>query len=206
MHTEIQYYINLLSPYVHTYGYLVAFFGMMLENAGIPVPAESTLVAMAFFAGQKVLNIWLIIPIAILGDTIGDNLGFWIGREGGRPLVEKYGKYVRIDQKKLGEMETLFKEKGGRTVYTAHFFATTRILAALTAGMSHMPYKRFLTFNILGAISFVTIISLVSYHFSKNLDTVLAFLHYFRWGGFVILTVIIIYYFHKHWQKRNSRK
>ncbi len=202
MHTEIQYYVNLLSPYVHTYGYLVAFFGMMLENAGIPVPAESTLVAMAFFAGQKVLSIWLVIPIAIVGDVVGDNIGFWIGREGGRPLVEKYGKYVRIDQKKLSEMEALFKEKGGRTVYTAHFFATTRILAALTAGMSHMPYKRFLTFNILGAISFVTVISLVSYHFSKNLDTVLRFLHYFRWAGFVVLALIIIYYFHKHFGKR----
>lgn len=201
MHTEIQYYVNLLSPYVHTYGYLVAFFGMMLENAGIPVPAESTLVAMAFFAGQKVLNIWLVIPIAIVGDVVGDNIGFWIGREGGRPLIEKYGKYVRIDKKKLDEMETLFREKGGRTVYTAHFFATTRIVAALTAGMSHMPYKRFLTFNIFGAISFVTLISLLSYHFSKNLDMVLRFLHIFRVLGLVVLALIIIYYFHKHFQR-----
>ncbi len=194
MNGEVQHYVDLLAPYVHTYGYLVAFFGMMLENAGIPVPAESSLVALAFFAGQGALNIWFIIPVAIIGDVVGDNIGFWIGRLGGRPLVEKYGRFVRIDSKKLDKMDKLFKEKGGRTIYTAHFFATTRIVAALTAGMSHISYKKFLEFNVLGAASFVTLVALISYHFSKNLDEVLKFLHYFRWAGFIVFLTVVLFY------------
>jgi len=159
MNTEAQHFINILSPYIHSYGYLTAFFGMMLENAGIPVPAETALIILSFFAGQGFLKIWLIIPIAIIGDTVGDNIGFWIGRFGGRRLVEKYGHYVHIDRDKLAAMESLFKEKGGRTVFTAHFFSTTRITAALTAGISHMQYKRFMVFNAAAAGAFVGLVA-----------------------------------------------
>ncbi len=142
MSPEAQHFIDLLAPYIDSYGYWVAFFGMMVENAGIPVPAETSLIILSFFASQGVLKIWLIIPIAIIGDTAGDNIGYAIGRFGGRPLVDRYGKYIRLDPEKLDRMEKLFREKGGRTVYFAHFLASTRITAALTAGMAHMRYPQ----------------------------------------------------------------
>jgi len=206
MSGEAQHFISLLSPYIRAYGYWVAFFGMMLENAGIPVPAESALIVLAFFAGQGVLKIWLVIPIAILGDVIGDNMGFFIGRLGGRRLVERYGRYVRIDKQKLDAMDALFREKGGRTVFTAHFFATTRITAALTAGISHMPYPRFLKFNVAAAATFVTLVALVTYHFGKNLDATLRFFHLFRLTGLVIVTLIVTIYLYRYWQREKDRR
>ncbi len=179
----------------------------MLENAGIPVPAETALIVLSFFAGQGVLKIWLIIPIAILGDVCGDNIGFFIGRFGGRPLVEKYGRYVRIDKEKLDYMESLFKEKGGRTVYSAHFFSTTRITAALIAGISHMPYKKFLGFNLAAAATFVTLVAAITYYFGRNLDAVLKFFHIFRLAGFSVIALIVVAYLFKYYQKkRHIRK
>ncbi|MCL4310610.1 MAG: DedA family protein [Actinomycetota bacterium] len=202
MSPEAQHHINLIAPWVRSYGYFVAFFGMMLENAGIPVPAETALIILSFFASQSVLKIWLVIPIAILGDACGDNIGFFIGRFGGRPLVEKYGRYVRIDKEKLDYMETLFKEKGGRTVYSAHFFATTRITAALIAGISHMKYKRFLGFNLAAAASFVTLVGTTTYLFGKNLDAVLRIFHIFRLAGFVVVALIVVFFLYRYYQKK----
>ena len=202
MSTEAQHFVNLLSPYIHSYGYLVAFFGMMLENAGIPVPAETALIVLSFFAGQGLLKIWLVIPIAIVGDAVGDNIGFWIGRLGGRRLVEKYGRYVRIDKAKLEAMESLFSEKGGRTVFTAHFFSTTRITAALIAGISHMRYKRFLAFNVAAAGVFVTLVAGATFYFGKNLDATLRFFHLFRLVGLSIAVVLVTAYLYRFYQQK----
>ncbi len=202
MSTEAQYFINLLSPYIYSYGYLVSFFGMMLENAGIPVPAETALIICSFFAGQGVLKIWLIIPIAILGDVIGDNIGFCIGRFGGRPLVEKYGCYVRLDRDKLDALEALFREKGGRTVFTAHFFASTRIAAALISGISHMHYSRFLAFNLAAAIAFVSLVANVTFFFGKNLDATLHFFHMFRIAGLILAVMLATSFLYRFYQQK----
>ncbi len=207
MSTEAQYFINLLSPYIYSYGYLVAFFGMMLENAGIPVPAETALVICSFFAGQGVLKIWLIIPIAVLGDVIGDNIGFCIGRFGGRPLMEKLGRYVRLDRDKLDAMEALFREKGGRTVFTAHFFASTRIVAALIAGLSHMQYLRFMAFNLAAAIAFVSLVTTVTFFFGKNLVAAMHFFHIFRTAGLILaVTLVTTFLFRFYQQKKHLYK
>ncbi len=202
MSTEAQYFINLLSPYIYSYGYWVAFFGMMLENAGIPVPAETALIICSFFAGQGVLKIWLIIPIAILGDVIGDNIGFCIGRFGGRPVVEKFGRYVRMDKDKLDAMEALFREKGGRTVFTAHFFATTRIAAALIAGISHMRYPRFIIFNLTAAVAFISVVTNVTFFFGKNLDVTLRFFHVFRMAGLAVAVFLVTSYLYRFYQQK----
>ena len=202
MSTEAQYFINLLSPYIFTYGYWVAFFGMMLENAGIPVPAETALIICSFFASQGVLKIWLVIPIAIIGDVIGDNIGFCIGRFGGRPLVEKYGRYVRFNKDKLEDMEALFRDKGGRTIFTTHFFATTRILAALTAGISHMHYPRFLVFNLAAAVAFISLVANITYFFGKSLDVTLRFFHLFRLAGLFIAVFLVVSFLYRFHQRK----
>jgi membrane protein DedA with SNARE-associated domain len=202
MHSEAQYFVGLLSPYILSYGYWVAFFGMMLENAGIPVPAETALIICSFFAGQGVLKIWYVISVAILGDVIGDNIGFCIGRFGGRPMVEKYGRYIGLGRDKLDAMEALFKQKGGRTVFTAHFFATTRIATALISGISHMHYPRFLVFNIAAAVMFVTGVAGITFFFGKNLEATLHFFHLFRIVCLVIAVLLATSFLYRFYQKR----
>ena len=177
----------------------------MLENAGIPVPAETTLLTLAFFAGQGILKIWLLIPIAILGDVTGDNIGYAIGRFGGRPLVARYGGYIRISQERLDAMERLFREKGGRTVYSAHFFATTRITAALIAGIAHMRYRRFLAFNAAAAAAFVTALAMLTYLFGRNLDTVLRYFAIYSWAALAAVTLVAAYLLFRYYRRNRTR-
>ena len=199
---EAQHFVSLLSPYIHAYGYWVAFFGIMLENAGIPIPAETTLVILSFFASQGALNIRLVIPIAILGDTVGDNIGFFIGRTGGRRLMEKFGPYVRLDIGKLDAMEALFREKGARTVFTAHFFSTTRFIAAFAAGVSHMPYRKFLAVNVAAAVVFVTLVTGISYYFGSNLDATLRIFHLFRIAGLTVAVLLVTAYLYRFYLRK----
>lgn len=205
MNSEIQYFINLLGPYIHTFGYLVAFFGMMLENAGIPVPAETALIVLAFFAGQGSLKIWLLIPIAIIGDITGDSLGYVIGRFGGRPLIKKFGRYIRIDKKRMNAAESLFKKRGGITVFTSQFFSVTRTTISLFAGVSKMAYKRFLAFDAAAATILVLAVSGATYYFGKNLDAVLRFFHTFRLASLIIVIAIITIYFYRYYHKKPDK-
>lgn len=207
MGPEAERFINLLSPYIHAYGYWVAFFGLMIENAGVPVPAETTLVILSFFASQGALNIRLVIPIAILGSIAGDNIGFFIGRTGGRRIVEKFGPFFRIDMARLEAMEALFREKGARTVFTAQFFSTTRFVAAFAAGVSHMPYPKFLAVNAAAASVFVTLVAGATYYFGANLDSTLRFFHLFRLVGLVVAVLLVTaYLYHFYLRKKHLYK
>src|SRR6267142_1012943 len=86
--------LSALLSYFEQYGYWVVFFGVMLENAGIPVPGETILLAAGFFAEQGKFNLWEVMAIAAAGAILGDNAGYYIGHKIGRSTLERYGKYV----------------------------------------------------------------------------------------------------------------
>lgn len=206
MGNEAQHFINVLTPYINHYGYWVAFFGMMLENAGIPVPGETALIVVAFYAGRGLLNIWIAIPLVILGDVIGDSIGYLIGRFGGRPLVEKYGQYVRIDEKKLIATETLFREKGLQTVFASQFSSLTRTTGSIAAGLAHMPFRKFITVDTAAASLLVTMVATLTFRFSQNLDLVLHFLKVFRTIGLVAVALIIVTYLYRHYKRSDAER
>ncbi len=203
MSVEAKHFIDLLSPYVHAYGYWMAFFGMMLENAGLPVPGETALIVMSFFAGQGLLKIWLVIPLTIIGDVIGDCLGYGIGRYGGRPLVEKYGRFVRIDKAKLDAAEALYKERGGRTVFASQFSSVTRLTGSIAAGLSHMPFRRFLAVDTIAAIVLVGLVGSLTFYFGNNLDAVLRFLHVFRLAAVGVVGAIVAGFLYRYYQRQD---
>ncbi|MCL4499008.1 MAG: VTT domain-containing protein [Chloroflexi bacterium] len=202
--SEAQHYINLLSPYIYHYGYLVAFLGMMLENAGIPIPGETALIIVSFFAAQGVLKIWLAVPLVIIGDVIGDSIGYLIGRFGGRPLVEKYGRFIRLDKAKLDAAESLFREKGGRTVFASQFSSVTRTTGSIAAGLAHMPFRKFLAYDSAAAIVLVVLVSSVTFYFGKNVDATLRFFHMFRLVGLGSVATIVTAYLYRYYQRNKN--
>ena len=187
----IQHYINLLSPYIHGYGYWVAFFGLMLENAGVPIPGETALIVVSFYAGQGLLNIWIVVPLAIIGDLIGDSIGYAIGR------------YFPVKNRaNLAPAEALFREKGGRTVFASQFSAVSRATGSIAAGLARMPFKRFITYDTAAATVLVSIVAAVTFHFSKNLDAVVNFFRVFRLAGLAIFVLIILVFMYHYYKKK----
>lgn len=145
------------------YGYAVVFVGVLLENAGAPVPGETMLLAGAALARFGSLRLTWVIAAAIVGATLGDNLGFFIGRRGGRVLVERYGAMIGMTSAHLAKFDRFFERHGAKTVFVARFITGLRVLGALLAGASRLNWSRFLVFNALGAVVWATTFGLVGY-------------------------------------------
>jgi membrane protein DedA with SNARE-associated domain len=138
------------------YGYLVVFFGVMLESAGVPLPGETVLIAAGALVHRRVLDLGDTLLFGILGAVIGDQIGYWVGRLGGRPFALRWGRYAFITPERLGHAEAFFARHGGRAVFLARFVTGLRVFGALVAGTSRMPWVRFALYNVLGGTVWAT--------------------------------------------------
>jgi membrane protein DedA with SNARE-associated domain len=148
---------------VEHYGLLFLFGVVALESAGVWVPGETALVAAGVLASSGHLAIELVIVIAALAAILGDNAGYWIGRTGGRRLALRFPWLARF----LPPAERFFKRHGGKAVFFARFLAGLRVTGAWMAGISHMPWWRFLGWNAAGGIVWATAVGLIAYFFGK---------------------------------------
>ena len=185
--------IQLVAPAIKQYGYLAVFGLILLEDFGVPSPGETTLIAAAFFSGLGDLNIFVVIIIAILGAVLGDNIGYAIGYFGGHPLVLKFGKYLFITKEKLEKAENFFNRHGGKIVALARFVEGLRQVNGIIAGLSDMTWKKFLTFNFLGATFWVILWSLIGYFAGQHIDLFLKYQLIFSIGVGVLIVLYIIY-------------
>jgi membrane protein DedA with SNARE-associated domain len=147
------------------YGYAAIFLVVMMESTGIPMPGETILISAAALAGTKhALDIRGVIAAAAAGGAIvGDNIGFWVGREFGEPLLEKWGYLVGLDARKRLLGRYLFARHGGSIVFFGRFVALLRAFAAVLAGANNLAPWRFFVFNALGGIVWATVFGLGGY-------------------------------------------
>jgi membrane protein DedA with SNARE-associated domain len=175
-----------LHEFISTYGYLAVFIIVGLESAGVPMPGETALVSAAIFAGQGALDIKWVIACAVAAAILGDNAGYWVGREFGFPLVLKYGRYIHLDEGRLKLGQYLFQRHGGKIVFFGRFVAMLRAFAALLAGINRLEWARFFLFNALGAVVWASLFGLGGYFLGH------AFEHYARPVGIAALICAII--------------
>jgi len=149
-----------LEAAVAAYGYLAIFLIVAMESAGIPMPGETVLVAAAILAGRGTLTIYWVIGAAAAGAIIGDNCGYWIGREFGFPLAYRYGRYIHLDERRLKLGQYLFLKHGGKVVFFGRFVAILRAFAAFLAGVNRYNWEEFFLFNAAGGIVWATIFGL----------------------------------------------
>jgi len=161
--------LELLRNTVVQYGYWAVGAGLLLENAGVPAPGETMLLLASFLAySQHELELGWIIVVATIAATLGDNLGFALGYYGGRPFLERYQSIFRVRASRLEQGERLFARYGAVTVFFARFIFGMRIVAGPVAGVLRMPWRKFLLFNFLGAVIWVTVISGAGYLFGQH--------------------------------------
>lgn len=174
---------------IEQYGYLVVLFGVMAESAGVPLPGETILIAAGVLAQQSRLYLGDVILFGILGAVVGDQIGYWVGRKGGRPFILKWGRYVRITPEKLARAEGFFARHGGKAVFLARFVAGLRVFGALTAGVSRMHWRTFIFYNAFGGAVWATAAVLVGYLLGGSLDLVE------RWMGRATTLLVILLVF-----------
>jgi membrane protein DedA with SNARE-associated domain len=159
---------QLLSDFFARYGYWVIFFGVMLENAGVPLPGETVLLFAGFLAYHGKIGLLPAILTAIAGATIGDSLGFVLGRYGGTAFVNHFLRRIGWVARRYDEAQKLFLKYGQWAVFTARFITGLRVFAGILAGVLSMPYPRFLFFNFTGAVCWALTIGCVGFLFGSS--------------------------------------
>lgn len=144
-------------------GYPVLFLLVMAESGGVPVPGETALITAAVLASQGDLQIELVIPIAAAAAIVGDNLGYQIGRKGGRWLLQRPGRFHRQRLQVLRTGEPFFERHGPKAVFFGRFLLGLRVWASWLAGATHMRWSSFVVWNAAGGICWATAVGLVAY-------------------------------------------
>ena len=175
---------------IDTLGYPAVFLLVMGESVGLPLPGETALVLAAGASGVGAgLSVWGVILCAASGAALGDTLGYWIGRKGGRPVLIKGVGPIHIKKKKLDRAEHFFERHGAKTIFLARFIMFLRVVAAFVAGASKMHYRTFLAYNVAGGIVWASAIGLLA-HFAGqqvgSLDQLLV------WLSLVLLALTLI--------------
>lgn len=166
-----------VDPYIAQYGYGALFGVLFAESFGLPLPGEAFLVAASFLAVQGQLNIWLVGLTAWTAAVLGDNVGYAIGRFGGRRLVARHGARVGISDARLNQAERFFAHYGPEVVIIARFFPLLRQLNGIVAGSAAMGWHRFVLYNALGGLIWVGAWSTGVYVFGQQITVWLLRLH-----------------------------
>ena len=193
-----------MTSLVHHYGLIALFLIVMLESGGVPLPGETALVAAGVFASQGELNIVEVIAVAAVAAIIGDNLGYWAGRTGGRKLFERSKFLSRWMDRVLPWAEGFFHRHGAKTIFIGRFFTVLRVTAAWMAGVSRMPWLKFLAWNAAGGICWAVLVGLVAYYLGHAAADAIS--RYGLIGGvaLVVLAALALVGFH-FWKKRLLR-
>jgi membrane protein DedA with SNARE-associated domain len=199
-----QEFLDTLRGYITNYGYWAVGISLLLENAGIPLPGETILLLASFLAySQDELQLSYIILVGVCAATVGDNLGFAIGYGGGRPLLDRYRHIFRIPITSIQRGERLFDEYGAVTIFFARFIFGLRVIAGPLAGVLRMPWKRFAIFNFLGAVLWVSVISVIGYKFGKHWDRLIVYIKDLNIGIAIAASAAILVLW--LWHRKRSR-
>ena len=182
------------------HGLVILFLLVAVESAGVPLPGETALIAAAVLAHDHYGIAWVIV-VAAAAAIVGDNIGYWVGRLGGRKLVERWGITRRYAEKALPPSERFFARHGGKTVFLGRFVAVLRVTAAWLAGISRMHWWEFFLWNAAGGIIWAAGTGLLAYWAGQAAADAIE--HYgLDAGGVLVVLAIVGFVVLRLWRNR----
>lgn len=149
------------------YGYWAIFLGIAIENTGIPLPGETITIVGGFLAGSGELTYWGVLASAIAGAVLGDSFGYLIGRLGGWQFLLQVGRVFRLKEEQLTTAKEKYAQNAAKAVFFGRFITLLRIFAGPLAGITQMPYEKFLIYNISGATVWASVIVSLSFFLGR---------------------------------------
>jgi membrane protein DedA with SNARE-associated domain len=191
--------IARVRPLLERYGYPAVFVAVGVEGMLIPAPGQTLLIAAAIDAVHGGLSIVALVALALLAAVLGNSIGYLIGRVGGRPLLKK----LPISEARLDRVDALFRRHGGWFILAARFFDGSRQLNGVIAGMLEMPWWRFSSWNLLGALIWVAVWGLGTYWLDRDIGQVLAVLKRFEPLAITLLVAALVAGLVYLWRRRH---
>jgi membrane protein DedA with SNARE-associated domain len=199
-------FLNSLAGPLNHFGYWVVLLLVMVEDFGIPLPGETVLIAASVYAGAGRLNVVAVGVTGFIAAVIGDNIGFAIGHFGGRALVLRWGRYVRLTEKRLDKAEAFFGHHGAWIITVARFIEVLRQVNGIIAGVAGMRWLRFVAFNALGAALWVGTWVSIGYFAGSHIGTIYHYITKYSLYVLIALAVLLAGYIAWHLLRRRSHR
>ncbi len=199
-------FLNSLAGPLDHFGYWAILLFVMIEDFGVPVPGETILIAAAVYAGAGRLNVLAVGVAGFVAAVIGDNIGFAIGHYGGRALVLRWGRYVRLTEERLDKAEAFFQRHGAWIITVARFIEVLRQANGIFAGTTGLRWRRFLAFNALGAVLWVGTWVSLGYLAGSHIDAIYHDTTRYSYYVLIALAVMLAAYIARHLLRRTHRR
>lgn len=169
---------EFITTFVGHYGYLAIFLLMLLESACIPVPSEVTMlfggamVSAPFLAPELQLSLWFVIVAGTLGNLAGSWIAYWVGYKGGRPMIDKYGKYLLLRPHEVDRAHEWFVKHGEAAVFFSRLVPVLRTFISLPAGIARMDFRKFTLYTFLGCLPWTAAFAILGYYAGDHWELV----------------------------------
>ena len=188
---------------IDRFGYFGIGSIVFVESFGVPAPGETAIIAGATYAGSGHLSIYAVAITAFVAAVVGDSIGYWIGRRGGRPLVERFGRYVRLTPERFDRVEGFMSRQGAWIVVVARFVEGLRQFNGIVAGITGMPFHKFLGWNALGAALWVGVWSTGGYLAGDHIEEIAKGISRYAVVAAGVAVLLIVAYV---WRRRRRKK
>lgn len=186
----MEHFQQIAVSLIDHYGYGGLFLALVLGNVGLPVGAEILLpVAGALTATGHLPFLWLTIVVSVLGELAGGTIGYALGRFGGRPLIDRFGRYVHLTHENLDRVHGFFERYGSFAIFVCRFIPFIRGVVSIPAGLAEMNLAHFYLWYALGSIVFCGALIWLGEALGEHLNTVLPLLHK---SGYVALALAVL--------------
>ncbi|PIP29664.1 alkaline phosphatase [Candidatus Kuenenbacteria bacterium CG23_combo_of_CG06-09_8_20_14_all_36_9] len=202
--TLIDFLVQLVINIIATTGYAGVFLLMLLESCGVPAPSEAIMPFAGFLVAAHQFSFWLTVLIGALGNLAGSLLAYFIGLKGGRPLVEKYGRYILISKHDLDKADLWFQKRGELTVFIGRLLPVVRTYISFPAGIAKMNLKKFSLYTFIGAFIWSALFCYLGVKLGANWEIIRTKLHNFDLAILALVIIVIVWFFYRHWKKRNK--
>ncbi|QKF64674.1 DedA family protein [Campylobacter corcagiensis] len=196
-------FINFIVNLVHDWGYLGIFLMMFLESSFFPFPSEVAMIPAGYLASQGKMSVILAWLAGTGGSLAGAAFNYYLCYFFGRGLIEKYGKYVGINEKNMAKFEAFFNKHGEISTFNCRLIPGIRQYISLPAGLAKMHFGKFALYTTLGAGIWVAILIALGYYLGENEAFLKEQLHIIIIG--LVLLTILSFIFYFWYQKRKNR-
>lgn len=194
----IEFLANWIISVISALDYFGIVLLMAIESANIPLPSEIIMPFSGYLVSTGQFNLWWAGFYGAVGCVVGSALSYWLGTMGGRPLIEKYGKYILISHHDLDLADRWFKRHGEAAVFIARLLPVIRTFISFPAGISKMNFKRFLIYSFLGSLPFTLFLTYIGMKLGENREVLGKYFHKFDVVIGIIILAGIIWYIWRH--------
>jgi membrane protein DedA with SNARE-associated domain len=197
-----EFLAQYVTAFIGKTGYASVFALMVMESMVFPIPSEAVMPFAGFLIAESKLTFALVILFSTAGSIVGSLISYSIGRYGGKPFIDRFGKFLLLDRDDLTATEKFFGRYGEATIFLCRFIPVVRHLISIPAGTGQMNLVKFSIYTIVGAGMWNAFLAVCGFYLRKNWETVMHYSRYVDIAVIVLLALGVAYFIKKHLQRR----